>query len=177
LATAVATLRAATIGFGLVALAIPAARATDLSVTIKGIRSNNGAVMVGVYSDPQGYADAVSNSSKVGQLNDPRRLVGVSLRANAGDETMIFAGLPPGSYAVIAFHDENDNGRLDENGWGVPLEGYGFSNGAMPFLSAPSFADAAVPISGNQGAISIMLAYPSAPSSEDMVQLHELQNQ
>lgn len=34
----------------------------------------------------------------------------------------------PGSYAIVAFHDENGNGKLDQSEMGLPLEGFSFSN-------------------------------------------------
>jgi uncharacterized protein (DUF2141 family) len=36
-------------------------------------------------------------------------------------------------------HDENRNGELDTNMFGIPKEGYGFSSGAKVTMSAPSF--------------------------------------
>jgi uncharacterized protein (DUF2141 family) len=38
-------------------------------------------------------------------------------------------GLPAGSYAVVVFHDENDNGEIDHYVIGLPKEPLGFSNG------------------------------------------------
>jgi len=42
-----------------------------------------------------------------------------------------------GSYAIVAIHDENANGKLDKNVLGVPKEGYGAS-GMHAEPSAPS---------------------------------------
>jgi uncharacterized protein (DUF2141 family) len=39
-----------------------------------------------------------------------------------------FEGLAPGSYAVLVYHDENNNGKLDTNALGMPKEGVGTSN-------------------------------------------------
>lgn len=50
-----------------------------------------------------------------------------------------FYGLPPGSYAMLVFHDENNNGKMDRTFLGIPKEGYGASNNHLPFASAPSF--------------------------------------
>jgi len=38
------------------------------------------------------------------------------------------AGIPPGTYAIACYHDENDNGKLDTNFLGIPKEGTGASN-------------------------------------------------
>ena len=47
--------------------------------------------------------------------------------------------LPIGEYAVRAFHDENNNGKLDKGMFGQPIEGWGVSNDARGFMSAPPF--------------------------------------
>lgn len=44
-----------------------------------------------------------------------------------GVEELVFEGLPNGSYAVIVYHDKNDNGTLDHK-LGFPNEPMGFSN-------------------------------------------------
>lgn len=43
-----------------------------------------------------------------------------------------FQNLEAGEYAVRFFHDQNDNGELETNLFGLPTEGYGFSNNARP---------------------------------------------
>ena len=54
--------------------------------------------------------------------------------ADTSGVRIIFAGLPPGDYAVAAFHDADGNGELGTNILGIPTEGYGFSNGAPGFI-------------------------------------------
>jgi uncharacterized protein (DUF2141 family) len=91
----------------------------------------------------------------------------MSIRAIPGSQSTVFTQLPPGRYAAIVIHDENDNGRLDTNVWGVPTEGYGFSNDALGFLSAPSFDAAAVTVGFVDVSTAISLIYPIATSTED----------
>jgi uncharacterized protein (DUF2141 family) len=45
-----------------------------------------------------------------------------------GEATFTFPSLPYGNYAVVVFHDENDNGEIDHGALG-PKEPIGFSNG------------------------------------------------
>ena len=47
--------------------------------------------------------------------------------------------LPYGEYALMLYHDENGNNKMDKNFIGIPKEGYGFSNNAKPRLSAPAY--------------------------------------
>lgn len=45
--------------------------------------------------------------------------------------------LPPGRYALAAYHDENGNGKLDRAWNGMPEEAYGFSNGLRGSILGP----------------------------------------
>jgi uncharacterized protein (DUF2141 family) len=41
--------------------------------------------------------------------------------------------------AVRVFHDKNNNGKIDRGIFGQPIEGWGVSNDARGFMSAPPF--------------------------------------
>jgi uncharacterized protein (DUF2141 family) len=136
------------------------AEASELRVAIRGVASSSGTLNVGLYDSEEHFRTAIANAGKLGLVTDRARLVGIAMRAKAGTQSVVFTDLEPGTYAVIAFHDENDNGKLDENLWGAPTEGYGFSNDAKGFLGAPSFKDAAVMLDDNEKEITITLKYP-----------------
>ena len=53
-----------------------------------------------------------------------------------------FDPIPAGTYAVACFHDENKNGKLDSNLFGIPSEGVATSNNAKGSMGPPSFKDA-----------------------------------
>lgn len=146
-------------GFVLSFLTILPLHAGDLKVTIKGVRSDNGALMIGFYDSAANFEDAVDTSAHVGLLNDKGRLVGVTMRAKTGPQGIAVMQLPPGRYGVIVFHDENDNALLDVGILGIPTEGYGFSNNATGFLSAPSFDKASVTVGPDDVETSISLIY------------------
>jgi uncharacterized protein (DUF2141 family) len=59
----------------------------------------------------------------------------------ASEKNAVFTvkDLPEGQYAVRAFHDQNNNGELDKGIFGQPIEGWGVSNDARGFMSAPPF--------------------------------------
>ena len=67
----------------------------------------------------------------------------VVVPAKAGTVSVIVRGVPPGRYAVQAFHDANANGELDLGIFSIPKEGIGFSNDAMAKLQRPKFSVAA----------------------------------
>lgn len=164
---------AATAALAISTLAAPPVQAGDLKVTVAGVRSNAGAVMVGLYDSPERFRRAISNSAHVGLLSDKGRMIGVTMRARTGSEGISFLDLPPGRYAIIVFHDEDDNGLLDMNLLGIPTEGYGFSNNASGFFSAPSFDAAAVTIpgsgTGTDKSLTIGLTYQIAASPRSRV--------
>jgi uncharacterized protein (DUF2141 family) len=158
-------------------LATVPSQAATLTVTVLGLRSDAGELLIGVYDAAEGFRSALADSAtKSALLPETWRVVGASLRAKTGSESITFRELPPGRYAIIVFHDENDNGLLDQNSFGVPIEGYGFSNDARGFLGAPSFDAAAITFLNADERInaSISLIYPQAPSSEDQDDLDQL---
>lgn len=73
--------------------------------------------------------------------------------------TVRVAGVPPGNYAVQAWHHENDNGRIDRDLLGIPTEGIGFSRNAPIRLGAPSFEDAAFTVEASGAWNALKLRY------------------
>ncbi len=53
-----------------------------------------------------------------------------------------FENVAPGTYAVAAYHDSNDNGELDTNWIGIPKEGTAATNDAKGRMGPPKFEDA-----------------------------------
>ena len=78
-----------------------------------------------------------------------------SREAAPGTLMVNFDNVPPGRWAVMAFHDENSNGVLDKNWLGIPVEGTAFSRDAAARFGPPSFDDAA--ISTGQGDVSLTM--------------------
>jgi UDP:flavonoid glycosyltransferase YjiC (YdhE family)/uncharacterized protein (DUF2141 family) len=54
----------------------------------------------------------------------------------------IFTSVAPDVYAISAFHDENDNDKLDTNFIGIPTESWCTSRDAKAYFGPPSFDDA-----------------------------------
>ena len=100
----------------------------DLTVTVKGTENNDGKMFVAVYNDASTF---LSKSYK-----------GVKSDISNNSCTVSFKDLPEGTYAVYIFHDENDNGKLDTNFFGIPKEDYGCSNDAKGFMGPPKWKDA-----------------------------------
>ncbi|MET0982590.1 MAG: DUF2141 domain-containing protein [Telluria sp.] len=67
-----------------------------------------------------------------------------SAPAQAGETTVVIKGVPSGTWAVLAYQDENSNGELDRNLIGIPKEPYGFSRDARSKFGPPRFEDAVI---------------------------------
>ena len=57
------------------------------------------------------------------------------------------AALPPGRYAIMAYHDADLNGKFDLRFGMFPTEGYGLSNNPK-VMGPPKFADSAFDVAG-----------------------------
>ena len=123
------------------------ASAARISVTIQGVHSAQGSVFVGLYATPSKFLN--------GTQNDAMRRV----PASTGPITVVFDNLPPGTYAVGAYHDENGNDHLDTNFLGLPEEGYALSNGVRAVTSKPTFQQAAFTVGDQGAAIALHIRY------------------
>ncbi len=119
--------------------------AAELIVDVVGAESDKGQIHFGLYDSPDAFPD------KDGRIEDTQKPV------KKGQATGVFKGLTPGYYAIVAFHDENNNGEFDQGLFGVPLETYGFSNKAVAVLSAPSFESARIQVPEKGAHITIQL--------------------
>jgi len=91
--------------------------------------------------------NVTSDSGKVGfALYNKTTFQKIPLQAqNAeiidGKSTVIFKDVPAGEYAIVCYHDKNNNDKMDFATNGMPLEDYGSSNNDMT-LGPPNFEKA-----------------------------------
>jgi uncharacterized protein (DUF2141 family) len=95
-----------------------------LVVKVTNLGDLKGQVMVGLFDKEDNF------------LKEP--IKGVSAKATAEGQELVFENLPYGEYAVSVIHDENENGELDTF-LVIPTEPYGFSNNVMGKFGPPSF--------------------------------------
>ncbi len=123
--------------------------AARLIIDVEGVRNARGFVVGNLYG-PDRRKYLVDNGWITVWREPARRGV-----------TSICTFLPaPGRYEVVVFHDANANGDLDQGPFGFPLEGYGFSNNARPFLRPPSLAAARFDAAAGDTILRIRLHYP-----------------
>ncbi|WP_422091516.1 DUF2141 domain-containing protein [Tenacibaculum ovolyticum] len=59
-----------------------------------------------------------------------------------GKSIVVFNNVARGEYAVICFHDKNDNDKMDFQQNGMPIEDYGVSTNNINRFGPPVFEDA-----------------------------------
>lgn len=68
-------------------------------------------------------------------------LQGAASKIVDGKSIVVFKNVEAGEYAVICYHDKNNNDKMDFKDNGMPLEDYGASNNVMNY-GPPKFEDA-----------------------------------
>jgi len=121
----------------LLAMAASASNATDVVVHVTGLGQPLGQVGCSLFSRATGFPmDATAARTQW-------------LPADAQGVTCRFNDVPAGTYAVSIGHDLNGNRRVDTNFIGMPVEQWGVSNNARPFLRAPRFDEAAFQVASD----------------------------
>lgn len=121
----------------------PASGQASLSVRISGAANNKGKILAAVCD----------------RASFLKRCTHTVFAPAAASVTLNFPQLAPGNYAVMAFHDENDNMLFDKSASGLPLEGYGFSRNAKGHYGPPGFEDAMIELKPGPASIQMELLY------------------
>jgi uncharacterized protein (DUF2141 family) len=127
-------------GAQLPAGAQPAAGAATITVHVLGLHSVFGSVECALFAGPAGFP------------SKPDKAVGQAIVPIAADQTATctFANVAPGEYAILLFHDENGNGKLDTGSMDIPTEGYGASNNPPEKYGPPKYAKAKFTVTGDK---------------------------
>lgn len=130
----------------LAALAAPTpAWAATLEVTVGNLRSSRGTLRVSVCTEETFLAEFCG--------------INANVKAAAGELVVTFPDMPPGTYAVQAHLDEDDDARIGRTLLGIPKEGIGVSNDVPFRFRPPRFGDAAFRLDAAGGSIRLNLRY------------------
>ena len=72
-----------------------------------------------------------------------------------GNSVVVFKDIPEGNYAVICFHDQNNNNKMDFQSNGVPAEDYGVSTNNVNPYGPPIFNDTKFKVSNKDVSLEI----------------------
>lgn len=98
-----------------------------IKVTIENVLSDGGTILGGLHT-----ADTFMKGMGVLNAMEP---------AVAGEVTLTFENVEPGTFAIMVMHDANDNKQMDFEANGMPKESYGTSGEINPY-GPPMFEDA-----------------------------------
>ncbi len=103
-------------------------------LVVAGVRAGNGLVRVAIFNESQGFPDANFAARKI------------TVESNQSEVITELA--ESGRIAVTVYQDINNDGTLNVNRFGIPIEPFAFSNNAMGTRGPPSFDAAVVDLSG-----------------------------
>lgn len=98
-----------------------------ITVSIDNIVNDNGKVMVALHSKDT-FMKGAGIKNQQSTIED-------------GKVFLAFKNVMPGTYAIMAMHDANDNNRMDFESNGMPKESYGMSGNDMT-MGPPNFESA-----------------------------------
>jgi uncharacterized protein (DUF2141 family) len=125
-----------------------AASASQLTVTIDGLKNTKGNICLSLFSQAEGFP---------AQADRAVALQCIAARDVA--EGVTFQGLSAGNYAIAVFHDANADGKLNTGIFGIPKEGFGFSRNPAIKTRAPRFNETAFGLSTPTAQIQIQMKY------------------
>ncbi|MBW8243948.1 DUF2141 domain-containing protein [Muricauda oceani] len=99
----------------------------DITVTIDNITNDEGKVLAGLHTE-ETFMKGPGVQNLQSAIAD-------------GKVTLTFTNVAPGTYAIMAMHDANENNRMDYESNGMPKEGYGMSGNDMT-MGPPTFNSA-----------------------------------
>ncbi|MEK9913239.1 MAG: DUF2141 domain-containing protein [Flavobacteriaceae bacterium] len=107
-------------------------------------------IAVSLPEDATGKLYLVVYDNKNDFLGEKGELTVYDLAELRDDPTIKINQVKEGTYAFVAFIDENNNGVMDKNRLGIPKEPIGFSVSKMGLFGPPSFKKASYQIPGTK---------------------------
>lgn len=115
----------------------------QLKVRLKGLESAGGKVRIAVFSKPETFL-----------TNELFRAESIEVEASTVFTELT---LPLGTYAISAYHDMNNDSKLNVNFLGIPKEPYGFSNNPRRGIGPASFSESSFTFGKDQQELIIEL--------------------
>lgn len=117
-------------------------------VEIIGLKNSNGKVLITIFDKEKGFPENPQNAFKSSVIEIKNKQAFIE-----------FSCTPQKEYAIALLHDENNSGDMDKNFFGIPKEGYAFSNNYRPTIKSPSFKQASFKASGEKITLKLDIIY------------------
>lgn len=114
-------------------------KAQNIEAVITGIRSTQGQFVIKVYKDDNSFQD-----------DKPFQTLKFKKNAISKGEMTVKFSLDPGTYGLALLDDENNDGEMNYSFFGIPEEGFGFSNYYLSGFSKPKFDSFSFVVNKNQ---------------------------
>lgn len=118
----------------------------NLVVELDGLKSDKGQVCLALYDRSKGFPNDGTKAKKYLCADITARPLKVT-----------FEGLEFTNYAVAVIHDENKDGKLNTGTFGIPTEGFGFSNNPAVRMGAPEYSECSFFVAGKETVITITM--------------------
>ena len=121
-----------------------------LIVNVQGLKTTDGQLIVGLYNNAADFPEKTPFKGSV-------------IKISGSLEQITFENIPNGTYALFVWHDINNNGMMDKDDAGIPIDGVGFYNYVMEKIDPPTFQQASFLFAGSNEAITINVQYGMPP--------------
>ncbi|WP_299213359.1 DUF2141 domain-containing protein [uncultured Aquimarina sp.] len=115
----------------------------NIQVNVNGIDSKKGQIVFMLFNTDEGFPKEVNKAYKKGYVKQFSK-----------STSYTFENVPHGTYAVVIFHDENNDGEIESNFIGMPKERVGASN--LTKRSKPNFKKCAIELNGVEKVIDVV---------------------
>lgn len=128
---------------------LSAADGAVLRVEVNGLRNDQGVVHCELFRRADGFPNKPDKAR-------------ARVKAEIKEKSALceFANVSPGTYAVAAFHDEKETGKLEKTFLGIPKEGVGVSNDVSGHWGRPNFDQSKFEIGAEDTHITLRIRYP-----------------
>ena len=127
-------------------MAAASGHAATLQVTVEKIRNDSQPVRVLLFNSPDSFPD------------EKQYFKVQTTKATEGTAVVEFSNLAPGPYAIMAYHDENEDNSLNRVLGMWPSEGYGLSLNPL-VMGPPTFQETAFDLPLRGLSVTVTLQY------------------
>ena len=120
---------------------------TKLYVLVSNMENDNGELILDFYTSKKGF------------LNAEYAVKRVVTTIKDGKGIFVITDLAEGEYALVLIHDENKNGEIDTNWFGLPKEALGASNNPQGSFGPPKYEDAKFILKAGNTTMKIVMKY------------------
>ena len=119
-----------------------------VNVVVEGVRSDRGELVVELYpDDPKRFLAHAGRVQRVRQKAE-------------SDVTNACINAPgAGMFALVLYHDENNDAVFNRGRLGLPSEGFGFSNNVKPRFGAPSLKSVLFAVPEGESTVRVRIRY------------------